>query len=200
MEKELILQTISIMIFIIHFMNKGDFMTKYNIDTAHSSIQFIVRHMMISRVYGTFESYTSDIVIEDVERIDEGQFNIDIDVASVSTKNTDRDRHLISEDFFDADLFPKITFKSTSITKVDGDDYDLLGDLTIKGCTLPTLFKLKYLGHLVNPWGQEVLGFNASTTIERDKFNLLYNAVLETGGMVISNEVEVTIELQLNPA
>lgn len=185
---------------VIHFPNKGDFMKKYNIDTAHSSIQFIVKHMMISRVYGTFESYASDIAIDDIDNINKAQFNIDIDVASVSTKNADRDRHLISEDFFDTDLFPKITFRSTSIAKTNNNQYDLIGDLTIKGTTVPTLFQLKYIGQVVNLWGQEVLGFTASTIIERSQFNLLYNAVLETGGLVISNDVEVAIELQLNPA
>ena len=175
-------------------------MKKYNIDTAHSTIQFTVKHMMVSRVYGTFESYASDIMIDNIENISKGQFNIDIDVASVSTKNGDRDRHLISEDFFDTDLFPKITFKSTNIEKTDDDKYNLIGDLTIKGVTLPTVFQLQYTGCGLNPWGQEVVGFSASTVLERSKFNLLYNAVLETGGLIISDEVNICVELQLNPA
>lgn len=174
-------------------------MNKYTVDYAHSNIQFSVKHMMISRIHGSFESYTADIAIGDIQDICDAEIKIVINVASVSTKYLDRDHHLISSDFFNADLYPKITFQATAITKVGDTSFDVLGDLSIKDVIRPILFKVQNTGYDINPWGQKVIGYTASTQIDRRNFNLVYNTVLATGGLLISDDIDIFVDFQINP-
>ncbi|WDV06527.1 YceI family protein [Lysinibacillus irui] len=174
-------------------------MKKYTIDFSHSTISFSVRHMMISRIHGTFESYNADIVATNIEQMQDTNISFTIAVASVSTNNYDRDVHLVSPDFFDADVYPKIVFTSTYIDKLSEKNFAIHGDLTIKNITKPIVFTTVYTGKGVNPWAQEVFGFQAKAQIDRRDFNLVYNTFLETGGVLISDEIDIVIDLELNP-
>lgn len=174
-------------------------MKKYTIDFSHSTIGFSVRHMMISRIHGTFESYNADIVAANIEQMQDTKISFAIAVASVSTKNHDRDVHLVSPDFFDADVYPKIVFTSTYIDKLSEKNFAIHGDLTIKNITKPIVFTTVYTGKGVNPWAQEVFGFQAKAQIDRRDFNLVYNTFLETGGVLISDEIDIVVDLELNP-
>ncbi len=174
-------------------------MTKFSVDQAHSTIGFEVKHMMVSKVRGQFDSYTADIEAADLTDLTTASIAFKFDVASINTRNEDRDNHLRTGDFFEVESFPIIDFVSTSITK-DGDDYKVLGDLTIKGVTKPVTFEVAYEGKGINPWGVEVYGFEAEAKINREDFGLTYNAALETGGVLIGKDIKIKVGLELNPA
>ncbi|MBD3107424.1 YceI family protein [Bacillus sp. AGMB 02131] len=174
-------------------------MAKFTVDQAHTTIGFEVKHMMVSKVKGQFESYTAEVEAADLTDLTTATIAFKIDVASINTRNADRDNHLRTGDFFDAESFPTIDFVSTSITK-DGDDYEVTGDMTIKGVTKQVTLEVEYNGKGVNPWGVEVYGFEAEAKINREEFGLTYNAALETGGVLIGKDVKLKIEVELNPA
>lgn len=155
--------------------------------------------MMVSRIHGTFESYSATLALADLENMHDAQISFSIAVASISTKNFDRDVHLVSPDFFDADLLPKITFVSTKVEKIKDTIFSLHGDLTIKDVTNPVIFRTTYAGNATNPWGQEIHKFHAQTQIDRRAFKLVYNTLLETGGVLISDEIDINVELEINP-
>lgn len=165
-----------------------------NVDSVHSHVGFSVRHMMVTTVRGKFTAYrgTFDIDPADFTR---STIEGDIDVASIDTGNADRDNHLRSADFFDVANHPKITFKSTSIAR-DGDGYKVTGDLTIRGTTHPVTLDVEHAGTSKNPWGQTVTGVSATGSINRKDFGLQWNAVLETGGVAVSEKVKIEIEVQ----
>ncbi|QDQ01474.1 YceI family protein [Lysinibacillus fusiformis] len=175
-------------------------MAKWNIDLGHSAINFQVKHMMVSKVKGVFDTYSADIEAADLTDLTTANISISIDAASINTRSEDRDNHLKAEDFFDAEKYPKITFISTSITKKSEDTYNLTGDLTIKDVTKSVTFATEFNGKGTNPWGQEVYGFEAETTINREEFGLTWNAALETGGVLVGKDIKVTVELEVNPA
>lgn len=174
-------------------------MAKWSIDKSHSSVGFSVKHMMVSKVKGVFDSYTAEVEAEDLTDLTESNISFAFDVASINTRNEDRDNHLKSADFFDADQYSKITFNSTAITK-SGDDYKVTGDLTIKDVTKQVTFDVEFNGKGINPWGQEVYGFEASSKIDREEFGLTWNAALETGGVLVGKEIKIQVELEINPA
>lgn len=174
-------------------------MANFTLDTAHSSIQFEVKHMMVSKVKGQFDSYKADVTAENLEDLTTATFHFSFDVASINTKNDDRDNHLRSADFFDVEQYPTITFTSTSITG-SGSDYAVTGDLTIKDVTKPVTFELEYNGHGKNPWGVEVYGFEGETKINREDFGLTWNQALETGGVLVGKDIKIKLEFEINPA
>ena len=173
-------------------------MAKWQVDLSHSTIGFEVKHMMVSKVKGTFDAYTANVEADDLTDLTGATIDIAIDVASISTRSEDRDNHLKSADFFDVEQYPHITFKATSIEK-SGDDYSVTGDLTIKDQTHPVTFEVEYGGKGTNPWGVEVYGFEATTKIDREKFGLTWNATLETGGVLVGKDIKIKVELELNP-
>lgn len=175
-------------------------MAKWNIDLSHSAINFQVKHMMVSKVKGVFESYSADIEAADLADLTTANIAFSINTASINTRNEDRDNHLKSGDFFDADAYPTITFKSTGITKKSDDEYAITGDLKIKDVTKSVTFKTEFNGKGTNPWGQEVYGFEAETKIDREEFGLTWNAALETGGVLVGKEIKIAVELEVNPA
>lgn len=175
-------------------------MAKWVIDKAHSEIGFEVKHMMVSKVRGHFESYEAEIEADDLTDLTNGKVSFEFDVASINTKLADRDNHLKSADFFDAEKFPKITFKSTEVKKKDDDEYEVTGDLTIKDVTKPVTFKVEFNGKGKNPWGVEVYGFEAEAKINREDFGLTWNAMLETGGVLVGKDVKIKAALEVNPA
>ena len=174
-------------------------MVKWNVDQVHSSIGFEVRHMMVSKVRGTFDSYTAEVEADDLADLTTASIKFTFDVASINTRDEERDNHLKSADFFDAEKYPTITFQSTSITR-DGDDYLVTGDLTIKDVTKPVTFEVEFNGKGTNPWGVEVYGFEAEAKINREDFGLTWNAALETGGWLVGKEVKIKVDLEVNPA
>ena len=169
--------------------------TKWAIDPTHSEIGFKVKHMMFTNVSGTFAAYDATITTED-DNFENANFEFSANIDSISTNNTDRDNHLKSADFFDADNFPKLTFKASSFTK-DGDDYEITGDLSIKEVTKPVKFPVEFSGLMKDPWGNTKAGLNIYGKINRKDWGLNWNSALETGGVLVSEEVKLEIELQL---
>jgi polyisoprenoid-binding protein YceI len=174
-------------------------MAKWTVDQSHSSVGFEVKHMMVSKVKGQFESYTADVEADDLTDLTTASIAFKFDVASINTRSEDRDNHLRSADFFDVENKPTIEFKSTSITK-DEEDYRVTGDLTIKNVTKPVTFAVEFGGKGTNPWGAEVYGFEAEAKINREEFGLTWNAALETGGVLVGKEIKIKVELEINPA
>ena len=169
--------------------------TKWAIDPTHSEIGFKVKHMMFTNVSGKFGTYDATIATED-DNFENAAIEFSADIDSISTNNTDRDNHLKSADFFDAENHPKLTFKATSFTK-DGDDYELTGDLSIKDVTKSVKFPVEFSGLMKDPWGNTKAGLNIYGKINRKDWGLNWNSALETGGVLVGEEVKLNIELQL---
>ncbi|MCB0035202.1 MAG: polyisoprenoid-binding protein [Anaerolineales bacterium] len=168
----------------------------WQIDPAHSEIQFSVRHMMISKVRGTFQSF-SGVVEFDEENPAATNVEVSIDTASVSTRNTDRDNHLKSADFFDAENYPVMTFVSKRVEVNSDSTGKLIGDLTIKDVTREVTLDVEYAGQALSPWGTTSAGFSAKGKLNRENFGLTWNAALETGGVLVGTEIEIAIELEI---
>ncbi|MFA9190924.1 YceI family protein [Flavobacterium sp. FZUC8N2.13] len=169
--------------------------TKWTIDSTHSEIGFKVKHMMFTNVSGKFDSYEATI-ITDEDNFENASIEFSADINSINTNNGDRDNHLKSGDFFDAENHPKLTFKATSFTK-DGDDYELVGDLSLRGVTKSVKLATEFSGLMKDPWGNTKAGLNISGKINRKDWGLNWNSALEAGGVLVGEEVRLNIELQL---
>ncbi|RDW18392.1 hypothetical protein CWR48_12525 [Oceanobacillus arenosus] len=171
---------------------------KWTVDAVHSEIGFSVKHMMISKVKGVFEKF--DVNIEaDVEDLTDAKIEVTIDASSINTRNNDRDNHLRSADFFDIENQPNLTFVATDIKKKSGSDYDVTGDLTIHGVTKPATFDITFEGQSKDPMGGDtVAGFSGKTKISRKEFGLVWNASVETGGVLVGDEIIIHVELELH--
>lgn len=169
-------------------------MKKWNIDPNHSEIGFRVKHMMFTNVKGHFDAYDAHIAFED--NLNEASFDFNAQVNSITTNNKDRDNHLKSADFFDVEQFPSLNFKSTGI-KENGKKLEITGDLTIKGITKPITLKGDCSEIMKDPWGNNRLGLSLEGAINRKDFGLTYNAALETGGVLVGEEVKLNAEVQL---
>lgn len=174
-------------------------MSTWNLDKAHSNIGFKVKHMMITNVSGEFTDFDVQLAALQPDFSD-ANIQFEAKVASINTKNEQRDAHLKSADFFDADSFSVIKFVSSSFTKKSETDYLLEGTLTIKGVSKTVKLDVEYGGTFVDPWGVAKAGFSLQGKISRDEFNLGWNAVLESGGVLVSNEVKLFAELQFSKA
>lgn len=172
---------------------------KWVVDGAHTSVAFTVKHMMFSKVKGSFSDVEGTLT-GSPENFTEANIDFSIDVASINTNNDDRDNHLRSDDFFGVEEFPKMTFNSTSITQKDDDEYEITGDMTIKGVTKPVTFKAEYEGTGKNPWGVDVVAYEVKGKIKREDFGLTWNQVLEAGGVLVGSEIKISLDVQLNPA
>jgi len=166
----------------------------WNLDPTHSEVSFSVRHLAISKVKGSFESFDATLVT--AEDHTASKVTASIDVASVNTNQKDRDGHLQTGDFFLAEEHPKMTFVSTSIEEKSGDEFLVHGDLTLRGVTKPVTLKSEFGGLVVDGYGQTKLGFSATTKIDRTEFGVTWNAALEAGGFTLGNDVTVTLEIQ----
>lgn len=173
--------------------------TKWNFDPAHSEIGFRVRHMMFSKVSGSFHDWEGDFEF-DPDDPTKAAIHVDIDTASVDTSNEDRDQHLRSEDFFDVENHPVIHFESTDVESVKDGQFTLRGDLTIRGETHPIALDVDYHGKAVDPWGNDRVGFTATTSLNRKDFGLTWNQALEAGGVLVGDKVEVELNVQATPA
>ncbi len=166
----------------------------WTIDPTHTHVGFTVRHMMVAKVRGSFSDYTADITV--AENPLESKLSVVVQMASIDTGNADRDGHLRTNDFFSIDEFPTMTLTSTGI-EAKGDDYVLHADLTIKGVTQPVAFDLEFAGTGQDPWGNTKAGFTATGTINRKDFGIEWNAPLETGGVLIGEQVKIEIDAEL---
>lgn len=163
------------------------------LDPSHSEVSFSVRHMMISKVRGTFGLKSATIVAP--ENPLEARVEASVDVASIDTKDEGRDNHLRSADFFDTETYPTLDFVSTGVRYENGD-FLVDGDLTIRGVTKPATFELEFGGFGTDPWGNYKAGATAKTVIDREDFGLTWNAALETGGVLVGKDVTITLDLQ----
>jgi len=168
--------------------------TKWTLDPTHSELQFKVKHLMITTVTGSLKSFSATLT-SDGDDFTNAEISFKGDIDSLDTGNTDRDNHLKSADFFDAATHATIEFKASSVEK-DGDDYIAKGDLTIKGETKPVKLTAEFGGIATDPWGNTKAGFTLSGKINRSDFGLTWNAALETGGVMVSEEVRILGELQ----
>ncbi|MFD8822471.1 YceI family protein [Streptomyces sp. NPDC059605] len=166
----------------------------YTIDPAHSSIGFTVRHAMVTNVRGTFGDHEGTLKLDGSDPAN-STASIDVRIASVDTGIADRDAHLVSGDFFDAEKFPLMTFRSTRAEQLGGDDYRVTGDLTIKDVTRPLSIDLEFNGSATDVYGNERVGFEGSATILRSDWGLTWNAALETGGVMVSDKVKLTFDI-----
>jgi polyisoprenoid-binding protein YceI len=166
----------------------------WSVDPTHSRIGFVARHLMVSKVRGSFTDYTADVTI--AENPLDSTVSATVKMASVETGNSDRDGHLRTNDFFDVEQFPTMSLVSTGITE-HGGDYVLHADLTIKGITKPVDFALEFDGVTSDPWGGTRAGFSASATIDRTEFGVEFNAALETGGVMLGEKVKIELDIQL---
>lgn len=168
----------------------------WNIDPAHTEINFAVRHMMISNVRGRFERFTGTVEFDEKNPTN-SSVNVQIEAASINTRDEKRDAHLRSPDFLDAETFPLLTFKSTQIEVLDERHGRIIGDLTIRDITRPVVLEVEYNGMAKSPWGTSSAGFSATTTINRKDWGLVWNVPLETGGLLVGEDVKINIELEI---
>lgn len=168
--------------------------TKWALDPTHSELEFKVKHLMISTVTGSIKSFSAELDAEGDSFLN-AQISFKGEISSLDTKNTDRDKHLKSADFFDAETYPTIEFKSTSVNG-DEDELNITGDLTIKGITKSITLKAEHGGIATDPWGNVKAGFTLTGKINRTEFGLTWNAALETGGVMVSEDVRLLGELQ----
>lgn len=170
--------------------------TTWNIDPAHTTAEFKVRHMMITNVKGQFKPVTGVVTLDESD-ITQSHVEASIDAASIDTREPDRDTHLKSADFFDVEKFPALTFSSTRVARAEDGDLEVEGDLTIHGITRKVTFAVA--GPTPpgkDPWGNTRIGFEATTKINRKDFGLTWNAALETGGILVGDEVTITLDVE----
>jgi polyisoprenoid-binding protein YceI len=166
----------------------------FNADPVHSHVDFAVRHLMISKVRGAFESFSAQVELPEGSKLP-SSIGAEIDATSVDTRNADRDNHLRSADFFDAATFPKLTFVSTKISGSD-TNFTVEGDLTIRGTTRPVSLQAQFEGSGKDPWGNERVAYAATTKISRKEFGLTWNQALETGGVALGDEIEISLQIE----
>jgi polyisoprenoid-binding protein YceI len=167
----------------------------WEIDASHSQATFSVKHMMVSTVRGHFNVLSGHLHIDE-QNPQNSWVEAQVDAASIDTRDERRDGHLRSADFFDVQTYPTITFKSTRVEHISGNEYHVTGDLAMHGVTRPVTFKAEYFGQGKNPWGLTVAGLSAKTKINRKDWGLNWNQTLETGGWLVSEDVTIEIDLE----
>lgn len=173
--------------------------SEWNVDKAHSDLTFRVRHMVIARVSGTFGEWDAHLRF-DPDDPTASQVEVKVDTASVDTREPARDAHLRSADFFHVEEHPEMTFRSKRVDKLDEERLQVWGDLTIRGVTKEVPLDLHYSGRLTDPWGNDRVGFEGRMDINRKDFGLVWNAPIETGGLLVGDTVEITIDLEATRA
>ncbi len=169
-------------------------LAKWEFDLAHSSVNFTVRHLIVSKVRGRFTKWSGSLKF-DPKNPAASSVEVQIDAASIDTADAQRDTHLRSADFFEVEKFPRLSFKSTRVEK-DGDHFKVAGDLTIHGVSKPVVLLVEYGGQVKDPWGKDRVGFTASTSIDRKDFGLTWNQVLDLGGVAVGEKVDISLDLE----
>ena len=168
----------------------------WDIDPAHTLAEFAVKHMMITTVRGRFATVKGTVTMDE-EDPTKSSVEVEIDASSIDTREEKRDGHLRSADFLDAETHPKITFRSTRVKPQGEDRFAVEGELSIRGVTKPVVLDVTREGSAKSPWGQEVMGFTADTKLDRRDYGLKWNQALETGGVLVGNEVKIHLEVEL---
>ena len=168
----------------------------WEIDPAHTDVAFAVKHLMISTVRGRFASVAGTVRLDETD-VTRSSVNVDIDAGSIDTRQEQRDAHLRSADFFDVDVHPRLTFRSRSVERTGSDRLRVRGELTIRGVSRDVVLEVVDEGRGTDPWGGQRAAFSATTSIDRRDFGLTWNQALETGGVLVSNEVKITLEVQV---
>lgn len=171
----------------------------WKLDPSHTHIEFAAKHMMVTTVKGQFSKFDG-VIHADEANPTRSSVEVTIDAASLSTRDEKRDGHLLSPDFLDVQNYPHITFKSRRVTVTDATHFQVVGDLTIRGVSKEVVLNATFEGKGTTPWGTTVAGFTAETRIDRREWGLNWNAALETGGWLVSNEIRINIEAEANPA
>ena len=169
-------------------------MSTWNIDTSHSGVHFSVRHMVIAKVRGAFDEFSGTVELDEANPA-ASKVSVRIDAASIDTREEKRDAHLRSADFFDVENYPELTFTSTKVEKAD-DGYRVTGDLTIRGVTKEVVLAAESLGAGKDPWGNDRIAFSATTAVNRKDFGLTWNQALETGGVLVGDKIEISLDVQ----
>lgn len=167
----------------------------WDFDLSHSSINFHVRHLMVSKVHGRFATWSGKLELDD-EDLTRSRVEVAIEAASIETKEEKRDAHLRSPDFLEVEKFPTITFKSTQITRDGDEEYTVVGDLTIHGVTRQVTLEVEAGGRVTDPWGGTRTGFSAKTSISRKDFGLTWNMALEAGGFLVGDKLDINLEIE----
>lgn len=170
--------------------------SKWAIDPSHSEISFKVKHLVVTTLTGKFDTFEGALETAN-DDFSDANISFSADIASINTGNADRDGHLKSDDFFNAEAFPKLTFASTSFTKVGADEYKLAGNITLRDVTKPIELTVEYGGTATDPWGNVKAGFEINGKIKRKEFGLKWDAITEAGGAVVSDEVKLHLNVQL---
>ena len=170
--------------------------TTWTIDPSHSEVGFAVKHLMISTVRGRFAGVTGSIAFAEGD-FSQASADVTIDAASIDTREEKRDAHLRSGDFFDVEKFPSLTFKSRRVQAISGDTFQLVGDLTIKDVSKEVVLDVEFEGTQKDPWGNQKSAFTATTKISRSAFGLTWNAALETGGVLVGDDIKISLDVQL---
>ena len=168
---------------------------RWNIDPSHSAVRFTVRHLVISRVHGSFERWQGTLDFDEAKP-SESKIMVRIEAASISTGDAKRDDHLRSTDFLDVTTFPLLTFQSEIIDRTGNEAYRMIGELSLHGIAKPVELAVELLGRGKDPWGGDRIGFRARTTINRRDFGLMWNQALETGGLLVGEKVEIDLDVQ----
>ena len=168
----------------------------WNLDTSHSSVEFAVKHMVIATTKGRFANYEVDATVDE-QNLANSSATVRIEAASVDSRDEKRDAHLRSADFFDAENHPYITFKTKRLEPKGGDEYELIGDLTIRGVTKEITLDGEVTGPVKDPWGGIRYGISAQGKVSRKQWGLTWNGVLEAGGLVVGDDVKLSIETEL---
>ena len=166
----------------------------YTLDTAHSRIGFVARHAMVTKVRGAFNEFEGTATIDGTDP-ENSSVSVTVQVTSVDTRNAQRDGHLLSSDFFEQETYPTITFASTAIKHLGGADFEVTGDLTIKGTSKSITFPLEFTGAAKDPFGNDRVGFEGSTSLVRSDYGISFNAALETGGVLVSDKITLEFEI-----
>lgn len=166
---------------------------RWNLDTAHLEVGFAVKHMMVATVRGRFSAVESEITVDE-QHPARSSVVVHIKTASVDTRAAERDAHLRSADFFDAERYPEMTFRSTQVDRTGDSTFSITGDLTIRDVTRPVTMAGTIEGPLTDPWGNRRAGFNATAEIDREAFGLTWNSALEAGGVLVGRRVRLTID------
>jgi len=170
--------------------------TTYKVDPMHSEVTFKVKHLMITNVSGSFGKFDAALTAGEDDFTD-ASVTFEADIDSITTGNEQRDTHLKSDDFFNAEKFPKLSFVSTGITKKNDEEYVLTGNLTIRDVTKPITLNVVYGGTMTDPWGQTKAGFEITGKINRKEYGLMWSAVTEAGGIVVSDDVKLNVQVQM---
>jgi len=168
---------------------------RWEIDSGHSGIHFSVRHMVVAKVRGQFARWSGTILAEDGD-LARASVEAVMDASSIETGVADRDAHLKSPDFLNVASYPALTFRSKGVERLGGDRLRVLGDLTIRGVSREVALDVEYAGRTKDPWGNERAGFTAKTSIDRGEFGLIWNQMLEAGGLMVGERVDIEIEVE----